>query len=188
MAAMAPAVPATMKLGPLQRKPSRQISHADCRIDIAIAPATRPVLRKKYVEIAPTSGLDSVANESDPARPPNAMYTSPVAAIVNASAAMLNTVRYQGSDRLAFTVHCVNVPAIATSTAGRGPRSRSAIKSAAYDTDSVARLARGIGSVTFHAEVTQEQHSRAANRVGSGHVRGNDAAAVHAPATITTLT
>src|SRR5437762_210360 len=107
--------------------------------------------------------------------------------MVTAKTAMLNTVRYHGSDCLALTVHCVNAPAIATSSAGRGPSSSSAIKLAAYPTDSVDRLATGIGRVTFHAEVRQEQHSRATNRVGSGHVRGNDAAAVHAPETMTML-
>ena len=37
--------------------------------------------------------------------------------------------------------------------------SRSAIKFAVYDTDSVARLATEMGSVTFHVEVTQEQQT-----------------------------
>ena len=60
-----------MKLGPLQRKLSCHTFHAFWRVDSAMAPATRPVLTKKYVAIAPTSGLGSDATCNSPGAPPS---------------------------------------------------------------------------------------------------------------------
>ena len=79
-----------------------------------------------------------------------------------ASAAMLKTVRYSGYGCLTLNVHCVQTPATATSTAARGPSSSSAIRSAAYDTDSVEPLASGIGRLTFHdrGQAGREQQER----------------------------
>ena len=62
------------------------------------------------------------------------------------------------------------------------------MRSAAYETDRVARLPRGIGSLTFHAEVMHEQQISAANNLRSGQVRGKSAAPVQAPAAITVAT
>ena len=83
-----------------------------------------------------------------------------------ASAAMLNTVRYAGYGRLTLTVHCSQAPATATTIAASGPRSRSVIRSAAYDTDSVEPLASGMGRLTFHIEVRQPATKSVRKRSG----------------------
>ena len=70
-AASAPAVPATMKLAALHRKSSRQTRQADRPVDSAIATATRPVFRQKYVAMAPTSGFTSDATSNGPDVPPS---------------------------------------------------------------------------------------------------------------------
>src|SRR6185503_462932 len=95
-AATAPAPPATMKLAPLHRKSSRQTIHTGRPVDLPMAPATRPVLTTKYVAMAATSGLDKPEKLSGCTGPPSHEYDNPVAVIVMASAAMLNTVRYSG--------------------------------------------------------------------------------------------
>src|SRR5947207_13391824 len=82
----------------------------------------------------------------------------------------------------------VNAPATATRMAGFAPRSSSAIRSAAYETDRVERLPRGIGSLTFQVEVTHAQHSNAANVLRSGQLRGKNNATMQAPATVTAAT
>jgi hypothetical protein len=69
-AASAPAPPATMKLGPLQRKLSRQTRQTDCRAASAIAPATSPVLTRKYVAIVAMSGFVRSANDVGAGMPP----------------------------------------------------------------------------------------------------------------------
>src|SRR5258708_32776061 len=177
-----------MKLAALHRKSSRQTRHADRPVDSAIARATRPVFRQKYVATAPTSGRMSEATSNGPDVPPRAWKTNPVAAIVMASALVLNTVLYSGYRRFTLTVHCVHAPATATRTAGRGPSSSSAIRSAAYDTDSVEPLASGIGRLIFQAEVRHAASSRKKNTPGSGNVRGNDATSAATPATTTKAT
>src|SRR4029078_10462132 len=92
-AAIAPAVPATMKLVPLQRNSSRQTVHADRCVDSAMAVATSAVLQTKYVAIAAISGLSSAAASNGPRCPPSAIQAAPVADIVTISAATLNAVR-----------------------------------------------------------------------------------------------
>ena len=73
---------------------------------------------------------------------------------------MLKIVRYSGYALLDLTVHCVQTPATAIRAAARGPSSRSAIRFAAYNTDSVEPLASGIGRLTFQSEVRQDVTSR----------------------------
>src|SRR6185295_7211905 len=109
-AAPAPALPATMKLATLQRKSSRQIFGSDCRVDSAIAVATRPVLTTKYAAMAPTRGLATASKSTGATRPPSVVYAHPVTAMVIASAATLNAVRYSGYERLTLNVHCVHAP------------------------------------------------------------------------------
>ena len=82
-----------------------------------MAVATRPVLTTKYAVIAPTSGPAMASKSSGATRPPSAVYAAPVTAIVIASAATLNAVRYAGYERLTLNVHCVHAPASATSSA-----------------------------------------------------------------------
>src|ERR1700704_1308480 len=96
IAAPAPAVPATMKHVLLHRKSSRHTAQTDRPVDNAIAPATRPVFTTKYVVMAPTSGFAESTSVIGPSDPPSHAYASALAIIVNASAAMLNTVRYGG--------------------------------------------------------------------------------------------
>src|SRR3954462_9323550 len=110
-AAAAPAVPATMKLAPLQEKSSNQTCHTRRSDVAAMAPAISPVLTTKYVAIAPTRGLARPANSPGASWPPSQRYTAPVATIVSASAAMLKVVRYHGYERFTRTVHCVQTPA-----------------------------------------------------------------------------
>src|SRR5256712_13492101 len=146
---MAPAVPATMKLAPLHRKSSYHTRHADRPVDNAIAPATSPVLKTKHVAIAPTSGFAIADTTNGPDHPPSHPYTAPVAMIVIASAAMLNTVRYTGYGCRMFSVHCANTPTTAMTIACCGPSSRSAGRSAGYDTESGHPAAGAMGSIAF---------------------------------------
>src|SRR5947208_9043455 len=95
-AAIAPAVPAAMKLMPLQRKSSRHTAKQLRRLDSEIAAATRLVLIRKYVAIAPTSGFATAKRSDGTVVPPSRRYTTPVAAMVITSAATLKTVRYHG--------------------------------------------------------------------------------------------
>ncbi len=81
---------------------------------------------------------------------------------------MLNTVRYNGYGCLTLNVHCVHAPATATIMASRGLRSSSAMRFAAYDTESVEPLLNASGRLTFHADVRQEVISRTANISGRG--------------------
>src|ERR1700682_4233781 len=113
-AASAPAAPATMKLGPLQRKFSRQTFHSERREDDAIAPATNAVLTTKYVMIVPAMAFGSAAEYISAVAPPSHAYACPVARIVIASAARLKIVRYGGYGCLTVTGHCVNAPGSAT--------------------------------------------------------------------------
>ena len=53
--------------------------------------------------------------------------------------------------------------------AAAAPSSSSAVKSAAYDTDSVDPLASEIGRFTFHADVKHAASSRNANSHGCGN-------------------
>src|SRR4051795_13034412 len=70
----------------------------------------------------------------------------------------------------------------------RGPSSRSAIMSAAYDTDRVAPLASEIGRLSFHADVTAAAASTNVNIQGSGAARGNIATTAAHPRVITSAT
>src|SRR5262245_56417318 len=108
--------------------------------------------------------------------------------MVIASAAMLNTVRYTGYGCLMLSVHCASTPTTAMTTACRGPRSSNAIRSAAYDTESVAPLVSGIGRLTFQIDVKHAVTASVANRAGRGYARGNHAARTPAPRTITVAT
>ena len=120
-----------MKLAPLHRKSSNHTC-ANVRFDVrAIAAATSPVFTTKYVAIVPTRGLASGDTSTGAEGPPSHAYTTPLTAIVTASAATLKIVRYHGYGRLILTVHCVQTPAAATRTAARGPSSSSVIRSAA---------------------------------------------------------
>src|SRR5687768_15307315 len=101
---------------------------------------------------------------------------------------MLNTVRYVGYRCRTFQVHWVNAPATATRTAYDGPSSSSVISFAAHDTDNVAPLVSGIGSVIFHEAVTHTAARANASRSGSGSARGNVTKMTAAPAAITSAT
>jgi hypothetical protein len=70
------------------------------------------------------------------------------------------------------------------------PSSSSAVRSAAYDTDSVDPFASEIGRLTFHADVTHAVSSRNANSHGCGTVTGGVTAmaTATAPAAMTTAT
>ena len=98
--------------------------------------------------MAPTSGFGSVVSlASAPDSPPSPTYTAPVACIVMASAARLNAVRYGGYRLLhAGTCTASTRPASATIIASFGPSSISAIRSAAYETESVQLLLSDSGS------------------------------------------
>src|SRR5205814_7928466 len=73
-------------------------------------------------------------------------------------------------------------------SAWRGPRTRSAIRSAAYDTDSVEPLDNAIGRFTFHDEVTHASTSSPAKSSGRWKLTGKDAAIAIAPTAITAPT
>src|SRR5262245_41187853 len=105
-----------------------------------------------------------------------------------ASAARLNVVRYHGYDRLTLTVHCVHTPASAMITACSVPRRRSAVRSAAYETDNVELLASGIGRLSFHNDVRHDVISSAMNSHGSCIEVGNQRTTAAAPAAITDST
>jgi hypothetical protein len=105
-----------------------------------------------------------------------------------ASPAMLKTVRYHGYARFTLNVHCIHPPVMAISIAGPVPSSSSAIKSAAYDTDSVDPLDSGSGRLTFQADVTQENTRSAANSNGRSGSPGNDVVRTSAPAAMTNPT
>src|SRR5437660_10928716 len=66
-------------------------------------------------------------------------------------------------------------------TAGCTPSRSRAVKSAAYDTDSVEPLASGIGRLTFHADVTQAATRSDANSAGLDNVKGRQAITPHVP-------
>ncbi len=82
-----------MKLAALHQNSSRQTFHHGRPVESAIAPATSPVLMANCVVMAPTSGFDSDDRSPRSAVPPSLAYATPVAAIVSASAAALNSVR-----------------------------------------------------------------------------------------------
>src|SRR6266568_8809932 len=73
-------------------------------------------------------------------------------------------------------------------TAARGPSSRSAMRSAAYDTESVEPLASEIGRLIFQADVRHAANSAKRKSPAGGYVRGTKATSEHTPATITTAT
>src|SRR2546422_4290873 len=82
------------------------------------------------------------------------------------------------------SVHCAHTPTTATTIACCGPRSRSAVRSAAYDIESVDPLASAMGRLTFQMEVRQPATNSTANRPGRGYARGKKAAKTHVPAAI----
>src|SRR3954454_11046200 len=108
--------------------------------------------------------------------------------MVTISAAMLNAVRYSGYRRLTLKVHCVHTPATATRSAGRIPSSSSAIRLAAYETDSVDPLPSEIGRLIFQADVRHDVTTRKANNPGGGTARGKNVASRTAPDAMTSAT
>src|SRR3954451_14982740 len=105
-----------------------------------------------------------------------------------ASAAVLKIVRYSGYACFGRYVHWVHTPAMAMSSACGRPSSSSAVRLAAYDTDSVDPLLVGIGRFTFHSEVRQVVANRTRNRSSWGYSRGNRMATTHVPARMTAAT
>ena len=87
-----------------------------------------------------------------------------------------------------LNVHCVQTPAAAIRIAGRTPSSSSAMRLAAYDTDSVDPLASEIGRLIFQAEVRHDVSRRKANRPGGGSARGRNVPSRIAPDTMTSAT
>src|SRR5881396_1755656 len=127
-AAIAPAPPATMKLGALQRKSSCQTCHRDFRVDSAIAAATMLVLTTKCVVMMPTMGLGRLASGIGAGEVRSHAYASAVACIVIAASAMLKTEQYSGYGRLTLNVHCVQAAAAAITMACGAPNSSSDIR------------------------------------------------------------
>src|SRR6266850_5488421 len=87
-----------------------------------------------------------------------------------------------------FSVHCARTPTTAMTIASGGPSSRSAVRSAAYDTDSVDPLASAIGRFTFQMEVTQPMTNNAPNSAGRAYVHGKKTAKTQLPAAMTEAT
>ena len=110
---MAPAVPATMKLAPLQRNSRRHVSTHDAPDERAIAQAIRPVFTPKYVAMAPTSGRASVNESIGVSAPPSEVNTRLVAIIVSAPVAALNSVRYSGYGCFGLYAHWIQNAATA---------------------------------------------------------------------------
>ena len=67
-----------------------------------------------------------------------------------------------------FSVHCAHTPTTAMTIACCGPSNRSAVRSAAYDTDSVDPLLSDPGKLTFQVDVMHEETKRIANIAGWG--------------------
>src|SRR4051812_40733087 len=103
-------------------------------------------------------------------------------------AAVVKSVGYSGYACFGRYVHWVQTPAMAMSSACGRPSSSSAIRLAAYDTDSVDPLLVGIGRFTFHSEVRQVVARRTRKRSSWGYVRGNRTATSHVPARMTAAT
>ena len=78
-------------------------------------------------------------------------------------------------------MHCVQTPASATSIASFGPMSISAIRSAAYETESVQVLLSGNGRRTFHVDVRQDSAVSAAKASGSAMRVGTNHAVTRIP-------
>src|SRR5687768_3218386 len=184
-AAAAPATPATMKLGPLQRKLSCQTFQSGWRAESAMAPATRPVLTRKCVVIAARSGCGRFATDSSAAGPPSQAKATPATWTVIASAAMLKIVQWAGYRCWTRNVHWVQAAATATTIAACGPNSMSVISTDAYDTESVDSCLAERTSLTFQIEVRQAMTSSAASASGRGYVSGNHATITYAPAPTT---
>src|SRR5919108_1607413 len=85
-----------------------------------------------------------------------------------ASAVMLKMVRYAGYRCATLNVHCAQAPAAATIVAACGPSMMSAIRSAAYETESVDSLLGESSSFTFQSDVRHEATTSAANTRGRG--------------------
>src|SRR2546425_2352154 len=68
------------------------------------------------------------------------------------------------------------------------PSSKSDIRLAAYDTESVDPLTNEIGRLTFHVDVRDAQISRTPNISGCGYVRGKNATSATEPAAMTAAT
>src|SRR5215510_14695798 len=85
-------------------------------------------------------------------------------------------------------MHCITTPATATMIAGCSPSRSSAMRSAAYDTESVEPLAVAIGRFTFQREVRHARTINAANMTGGGEAVGKNATNADAPAAITIAT
>src|SRR5215510_14946137 len=85
-------------------------------------------------------------------------------------------------------MHCITTPATATMIAGCSPSRSSAMRSAAYDTESVEPLAVAIGRFTFQREVRHARTINAANMTGGGEAVGKNVTSGDAPAAITIAT
>src|SRR5476649_807660 len=100
---------------------------------------------------------------------------------------MLNAVRYGAERALVRKVHWLHALAAATSIVSFAPRSSSAAKSTAYDTDIVDPL-EASGRLTLSAEASDEQHSSTVNSTGFTIVCGTNTTSVSAPAASTAPT
>src|SRR3954465_6396489 len=99
--------------------------------------------------------------------------------MASASSATLKSGGEGGGGAFTLIVHCARTPATAMATAGFGPSSNNAIRSAAYDTDSVEPLLSESGRLTFQIDVRHAAISSPRNRNGSGNVRGNACASAY---------
>src|SRR5438105_2742941 len=77
---------------------------------------------------------------------------------------------------------------MAIAIAGGGPSSRSDIRSAAYETESVEPFFSASGRLTFHVDVSHPKTSSSPKRIGRSICVGNRAAAAAAPAAMTATT
>src|SRR5207302_10941286 len=77
---------------------------------------------------------------------------------------------------------------MAIAIAGGGPSSRSDIRSAAYETESVEPFFSASGRLTFHVDVSHPKTSSSPKRIGRSIWVGNRAAAAAAPAAMTATT
>src|SRR5262245_37369464 len=100
---------------------------------------------------------------------------------------MLNSVRNGAVLVVVRIVHWLHALTAATIMVSFAPRSNSAAKSTAYDTDIVDPLVAS-GSLTFRADASDEQPSRITNRTGFAIVCGTNIPRTIAPAASTAAT
>src|SRR6266850_7572200 len=119
--------------------------------------------------------------------PPSQVYARPAAFTVRTSDAMLKSVRCGLERTCVRKVHCAQALTAATSIVSSAPRSSSAAKSTAYDTDIVEPLVAR-GRLTLRAEASDEQRSSVAKTSGFAMVCGVKNARTSTPATRTAPT